>query len=147
MLKLNLQYFSYLMQRINSLVKALILRKIEGGRRRERQRVRWFDGITDSMVMSLSRLQELVMDREAWHAAVHVVAKSQSEMNSAELRGHFAYQTVGHLLQQARNGSLTNHLENTRLGGGRGSSNTCLDLVPQRNDTISPTAPSLDCSF
>ena len=68
-------------------------------------------------------------------------------MNSAELRGHFAYQTVGHLLQQARNGSLTIHLENTRLGGGQGSSNTCLDLVPQRNDTISPTAPSLDCSF
>ena len=109
--------------------------------------MRWLGGITDSMVMSLSRLQELVMDREAWHAAVHVAAKSQSEMNSAELRGHFAYQTVGHLLQQARNGSLTIHLENTRLGGGRGSSNTCLDLVPQRNDTISPTAPSLDCSF
>ena len=104
---------------------------IEGGRRRGRERMRWLDGITDSMVMSLSRLQELVMDREAWHAAVHVVAKSQSEMNSAELRGHFAYQPAGHLLQQARNGSLTIHLENTRLGGGWGSSNTCLDLVPQ----------------
>ena len=109
--------------------------------------MRWLDGITDSTDVNLSKLRELVVDREAWHAAVHVVAKSQSEMNSAELRGHFAYQTVGHLLQQARNGSLTIHLENTRLGGGRGSSNTCLDLVPQRNDTISPTAPSLDCSF
>jgi len=66
------------MQRINSLVKALILGKIEGGRRREQKRVRWFDGITDSMVMSLNRLQELVMDREDWLSAVHGVTKSKT---------------------------------------------------------------------
>ena len=143
----KLQCFGHLMQRTDAFEKTLMLGMIEGRRRRGPEKMRWLGGITDSMVMSLSRLQELVMDREAWHAAVHVAAKSQSEMNSAELRGHFACQTVGHLLQQARNGSLTIHLENTRLGGGRGSSNTCLDLVPQRNDTISPTAPSLDCSF
>ena len=147
MLHPKLQCFGHLMQRTDAFEKTLMLGMIEGRRRRGPEKMRWLGGITDSMVMSLSRLQELVMDREAWHAAVHVAAKSQSEMNSAELRGHFAYQTVGHLLQQARNGSLTIHLENTRHGGGRGSSNTCLDLVPQRNDTISPTAPSLDCSF
>ena len=105
MLKLKLQYFGHLMGRGNSLEKPLMLGKIEGRKRRDQQRMRWLDGISDLLDMSLSNLWELVMDRDSWHVAVHRVAKSQTGLNWAELnkvyiRTQITYKEIGSSIRQ-----------------------------------------------
>ena len=111
MLTLKLQYSGHLMRRPDSLEKTLMLGKMEGGRRRGRQRMRWLDGITDTMDMSLSKLWVLVMDREAWHAAVHGVAKSQTRLSDWTEQLHLALQEPKQRTQPSPPGFLTYRTE------------------------------------